>query len=151
MFQVTWTNEIAKSADVPFQDTIPARLLVIELCRSDMMTGNPRASDHAMVQRATPPSQETRTEPMKEDRQEGRKIPTGGAGLEHHGRTAGLFRRHAPQAALARGGEGLQPAGQALGADDGVHLPRAVRGDPAAGHRAALYRALIDRPRGACK
>jgi hypothetical protein len=28
-----------------------------------MMTGNPRASDHAMIQRSTPPSQEPRTEP----------------------------------------------------------------------------------------
>ena len=49
---------------------------------------------------------------------------------------ARLQRRHAAQAAVARRGEGLQPAGQALCADDGVHLPDAVRGDPAARHRA---------------
>ncbi len=59
---------------------------------------------------------------------------------------ARLQRRHAAQAALARRGEGLQPAGQAVGADDGLHLPGAVRGDPAAGIRASLYRALLIAP-----
>ena len=34
------------------------------------------------------------------------------------------------------------PARQALGADDGVHLPDAVRRDPAAGHRAHVHRQL---------
>ena len=60
----------------------------------------------------------------------------GRARLEHHRCAARLQRRHAPQAAVARRGEGLQPAGQARAADDGLHLPGAVRGDPAAGHRA---------------
>ena len=54
-------------------------------------------------------------------------------------------RRHAPQAAVARRGEGLQPAGQAVGADDDLHLPGAVRGDPAAGDRAAACRQLLSR------
>ena len=59
------------------------------------------------------------------------------ARLQHHRGAARLFRRHAPQAAVARRGEGLQPAGQAVGAADGLHLPGAVRRDPAAGVRAA--------------
>ena len=42
-----------------------------------------------------------------------------------------------------RRGEGLQPAGEAVGADDGLHLSGAVRRDPAAGLRAALYRPLL--------
>ena len=36
-----------------------------------------------------------------------------GTRLKHHRCAARLFRRHAPQAAVARRGEGLQPAGQA--------------------------------------
>src|SRR6266851_4743436 len=63
--------------------------------------------------------------------------------LEHLGCVARLQRRHAPQATLACGGKGLQPAGEAGGADDGLHLPRAFRRDPAAGHRAPLYRTLL--------
>ena len=62
----------------------------------------------------------------------------GGARLEHHRRAARVQRRHAAQAALARRGKGLQPAGQALAADDALHLPDAVRGHPAAGVRPAL-------------
>ena len=50
-------------------------------------------------------------------------------------RVARLQRRHAPQAPVARRGEGLQLAGQARGADDGVHLPGAVHRHSAAGHR----------------
>ena len=48
-----------------------------------------------------------------------------------------------PQAAVAGRGEGLRPAGEADGADDGVHLPGAVRGHPAAGVRAAACRELL--------
>ena len=46
------------------------------------------------------------------------------ARLQHHRGVARLFRRHAPQAALARRREGLQPAGQAFAADDDLHLSR---------------------------
>ena len=42
-----------------------------------------------------------------------------------------------------RRGKGLCAAGQAVGADDGVHLPGAVRGHPAAGVRAPARRALL--------
>ena len=52
-------------------------------------------------------------------------------------------RRHAPQAAVARRGEGLQPAGQARRADDGVHLSHAVRRHPVPGHRAGRDRKLV--------
>ena len=69
----------------------------------------------------------------------------GGTRIEHHRGAARLLRRHAPQAAVARRGEGLQPAGQARGADDGVHLPGAVRGDPAAGDRAAHALVITER------
>ena len=37
-------------------------------------------------------------------------------------------------------------AGQALGADDGVYFPGAVRGDPAAGHRAHGHGQLVNAP-----
>jgi tight adherence protein C len=67
----------------------------------------------------------------------------GRARLQHHRRAAGLQRRYAPQAALARRGEGLQPAGEARDSDDGVHLSGAVRRHPAAGGGAALYRTLL--------
>ncbi len=61
------------------------------------------------------------------------------ARLVHQRRAARLQRRHAPQAHVARRGESLLLAGQALGADDGVYFPDAVRGDPAAGHRAHVH------------
>jgi hypothetical protein len=76
---------IVKSGDVPFQDTTPAKLLVIVLCRSYMMMDNPRASDHAMIQRSTPPIEEPHTEPeiIPPDRADGRS--TRGAYVDVHG------------------------------------------------------------------
>ncbi len=59
---------------------------------------------------------------------------------------ARLFRRHAAQAVVARRGEGLQPARQARGADDGVHLPGAVHRHPLPGHRPRRHRHVVSSP-----
>ena len=69
--------------------------------------------------------------------------PVARSRLQHQRCAARLFRRHAAQAALARRGKGLRAAGQAVGADDGVHFPCAVRRHPAAGLRAPARRPLF--------
>ena len=48
-----------------------------------------------------------------------------------------------------RGGEGLRAAGEACGADDGLHLSGAVRGHPAAGDRAPAHERLFLAPTAA--
>ena len=66
-------------------------------------------------------------------------IQRSGKRLQHHRCAARLQRRHAPQASVACGGEGLQPARQAGDPDDDLHFSGAVRGDPAAGAIVRLY------------
>ena len=56
---------------------------------------------------------------------------------------ARLQRRYASQTALARRGKSLCAAGQAVGADDGLHLPGAVRGHPATGIRAPACQSFL--------
>ena len=67
----------------------------------------------------------------------------GRAGLQRQRCVARLQRRYATQANVARRGEGLQPAGQAFSAHDGVHLPSAVHRDPSAGYRTAGHSPLV--------
>src|SRR5665647_1835034 len=68
--------------------------------------------------------------------------PVDRSGLQHHRCVAGLQRRHAPQAALARRGKGLRVAGEAFVADDDLHFPGDLRRHPAAGVRAPALRKL---------
>ena len=64
-----------------------ANLLVIAWCQSYMVMGNPRASDHAMIQRSTPPSEEPRTEPeiIPPGRADGRSAREAHAHFDVHG------------------------------------------------------------------
>ena len=61
--------------------------LVIAWCQSYMKTGKPRASDHAMIQRSTPPNEKPRTEPeiIPPGRADGHSAPGVHAYFDVHG------------------------------------------------------------------
>ena len=63
--------------------------------------------------------------------------------LQHHRCAAGLFATTCATSGCRAPRRRPKPAGQAVAADDDLHLPGAVRGHPAAGVRAAACRELL--------